>query len=146
VLSVYNVLVGSDVRRQRAALSIEPMWGRRKNPVHEMLLHKKTGWLPKTTKSINILINHRQKRLDKNCKSVYSRAVAQAVSCRPPAAAARGRIRAKSCADRGGQSGTGAGFLRVPRFLLPLIHSTNCSTIITIYHPRLVRYANKWPQ
>jgi hypothetical protein len=45
-----------------------------------------------------------------------------------------------------GQNGTGAGFLPVLRFLLPLIHSINCSTIITIYHPGLPQQANEWPQ
>jgi hypothetical protein len=31
-------------------------------------------------------------------------------------------------------------------FRLPLNHSTNCSTIITIYHPEVVQEANEWPQ
>jgi hypothetical protein len=47
--------------------------------------------------------------------------------------------RVKSCGICAGQSGTGAGFLPVLRFVLPLIHSTNCSTIITIYNPGLVQ-------
>jgi hypothetical protein len=54
-------------------------------------------------------------------------AVAPAVSRRLPAAAARVRARVKSCGICGGHSGTGAGFLPVLRFPLPLIHSTNCS-------------------
>jgi hypothetical protein len=49
------------------------------------------------------------------------------------------RAQVKSCGICGGQSGTGAGFLPVLRFVRPLIHSTNCSTIITIYHPDLVQ-------
>jgi hypothetical protein len=48
------------------------------------------------------------------------RAVAQAVSRWVPTAAARVRVRA-ACGVCGGQSGTGAGFLRVLRFPLPII-------------------------
>jgi hypothetical protein len=48
------------------------------------------------------------------------RDVAQAVSRWIPTAAARVRVRA-SCGICGGQSGTGAGFLRVLRFPLPII-------------------------
>jgi hypothetical protein len=49
-----------------------------------------------------------------------SRAVAQAVSRWLPTAAARVRFRA-GCGVCGGQCGTGAGFLRVLRFPLPII-------------------------
>jgi hypothetical protein len=38
-------------------------------------------------------------------------------------------------------SGTGAGFLRVFRFPLPVIHSTNCSTAITI----IIQGWYSWP-
>jgi hypothetical protein len=48
------------------------------------------------------------------------RALAQAVSRRLPTAAARVLLRA-ACGVCGGQSGTGAGFLRVLRFPLPII-------------------------
>jgi hypothetical protein len=48
------------------------------------------------------------------------RAVAQAVSCWLPTAAARVRVRAARGVC-GGQSGTGAGFLRVLQFPLPII-------------------------
>jgi cobalamin synthase len=48
------------------------------------------------------------------------RAVAQAVSLWLLTAAARVRVRA-ACGFCGGQSGTGAGFLRVHRFPLPII-------------------------
>jgi hypothetical protein len=47
-------------------------------------------------------------------------AVAQAVSRWLPTAAARVRVRA-ACGVCGGQSGTGAGFLRVLRFPLSII-------------------------
>jgi hypothetical protein len=52
--------------------------------------------------------------------SVNGRAVAQAVSRWLPTAVARVRVRA-ACGVCGGQSGTGAGFLRVLRFPLPII-------------------------
>jgi hypothetical protein len=48
------------------------------------------------------------------------RAVAQAVSRWLPTAADRVHVRA-ACGVCGGQSGTGAGFLRVLRFPLPII-------------------------
>jgi hypothetical protein len=48
------------------------------------------------------------------------RAITQAVSRRLPTAAARVRARVRSCGICGGQSGTGAGFLRVFRFPLPI--------------------------
>jgi hypothetical protein len=48
------------------------------------------------------------------------RAVARAVSRWLPTAAARVRVRA-TCGGCGGQSGTGAGFLRVLRFPLRII-------------------------
>jgi hypothetical protein len=57
---------------------------------------------------------------DNICKFTIGCAVAQAVSRWLPTAAARVRIRA-ACGVSGGQSGTGAGFLRVLRFPLPII-------------------------
>jgi hypothetical protein len=52
---------------------------------------------------------------------MYSgRALAQAVSRWLPTAAARVRVLA-ACVVCGGQSGTGAGFLRVLQFPLPII-------------------------
>jgi hypothetical protein len=48
------------------------------------------------------------------------RALAQAVSRWLPTAAARGRVRGRARGVCGGQSGTGAGFLRVLRFPLPI--------------------------
>jgi hypothetical protein len=42
------------------------------------------------------------------------------------------------------KSCVGLGFLPVLRFPRPLIHSTNCFTIITIYHLRLVQYSGEW--
>jgi hypothetical protein len=48
------------------------------------------------------------------------RAVAQAVSRWLPTAVARVRVRA-ACGICGGQSGTGAGFLQVLRFPVPII-------------------------
>jgi hypothetical protein len=53
-------------------------------------------------------------------REVKGRAVAQAVSRCLPTAAARVRVRA-ACGVCGSQSGTGAGFLRVLQFPLPII-------------------------
>jgi hypothetical protein len=50
----------------------------------------------------------------------WGRAIAQAVSGRVPTAAAQVRAHVWSCGICGGQSGTGAGFLQVLRFPLPI--------------------------
>jgi hypothetical protein len=57
-----------------------------------------------------------------HCALTYSRgrAIAQAVSRWLPTAAAGVRIRVESCGICGGQSGAGAGFLRVLRCPLPI--------------------------
>jgi hypothetical protein len=52
---------------------------------------------------------------------IYGRAIAEAVSRWLPTAAARVQSRVWSSGICGGQSGVGAGFLRVLRFLLPFI-------------------------
>jgi hypothetical protein len=49
------------------------------------------------------------------------RAIAQAVNRRLPSGAARVRAQVRSCGICGGQRGTGAGFLRVLRFPLPIL-------------------------
>jgi hypothetical protein len=51
---------------------------------------------------------------------LFGRAVAQAVRCWLPTAAARVRVRA-ACGVCHGQSSTGAGFLQILRFSLPII-------------------------
>jgi hypothetical protein len=53
--------------------------------------------------------------------AVLGRAIAQAVSRWFPTAAARVQSQVRSCGICGGQSVTGAGFLRVLRFPLPIL-------------------------
>jgi hypothetical protein len=65
-------------------------------------------------------------------------AVAQAVNCWLPTAAARVRAPVK-CGICHGVNGTGAGFLRIRRFPLPIIHSNCCTIFFTIYHPGRAR-------
>jgi hypothetical protein len=64
---------------------------------------------------------------------LLGRDVAEAVSRRLPTAMVRVRTRLKSCEICGVESDTAAGFLRVLWLLLPFIHSSNCTTISTIY-------------
>jgi hypothetical protein len=52
---------------------------------------------------------------------IRGRAIAQAVSRWLPTAAARVRSQVRSCGICGGQSGSGAGFLRVLQFPLPIL-------------------------
>jgi hypothetical protein len=52
--------------------------------------------------------------------SMLGRAITQVVSRRLPTAEVRARAQIKSCGICGGQSGSGAGFLRVLRFPLPV--------------------------
>jgi hypothetical protein len=70
------------------------------------------------------------------------RAIAQAVSRWLPTAAARVRARVWSCGIWGGQSGDGAGFLRVLRFPLPIfipqISPPSLSSIIWGWYNRPV--------
>jgi hypothetical protein len=58
---------------------------------------------------------------DRTLLTQSGRAVAQAVSRRLPTAAARVRAQVRSCGICGGHSGSGAGFLRVLRFPLPIL-------------------------
>jgi hypothetical protein len=80
-----------------------------------------------------------RRRMYRPRNNIADRAVARVLGGRLHTEAVRVRAQVKSCGTYGGQSGTAAGFLRVLRFPLPLIHSTNCSTIITIYHPGLLQ-------
>jgi hypothetical protein len=67
------------------------------------------------------------------------RVIALAISDWLPTATATVQASFRSSVTCGGQSGIGAGSLRVLRFPLTVIHSTNCFTTITIYHPGLVK-------
>jgi hypothetical protein len=62
-------------------------------------------------------------------------AIAQAVRRWLPTAAARVRVRA-ACGVCGGQRGTGAGFLRVRRFPLPIIQPIYVIIITRGWHKR----------
>jgi hypothetical protein len=59
-----------------------------------------------------------------NLMVYVGRAIAEAVSRWLPTAAVRVRFQVRSCGICGGPSGTGAGFLRVLRFPLPVIPPT----------------------
>jgi hypothetical protein len=65
-------------------------------------------------------------------KDLLGRAIAEAVSRRLPTAAARFQAQVTSCWIRGGQSGTGAGFLRVLRFPLPILISPTAPHLSSI--------------
>jgi hypothetical protein len=60
-----------------------------------------------------------------SCSCRRGRAIAQAVSRRLPTVAARVRSQIRSCGISDGERGTGAGFLRVLRFPLPIVITQN---------------------
>jgi hypothetical protein len=73
---------------------------------------------------------------------MLGRAMAQAVSRRLPNELARVRAQVRACGIYDGQSRTGAGFLRVLQFHMPILipptapHSLSSSTIIRGWHNR----------
>jgi hypothetical protein len=82
---------------------------------------------------------------------IVSRAIGQAVSRRLPIADARVRVRVRSYGICGGRSGTGAGFLQLLRFPLPILipptapHSP--SSIIWDWYNRPISVRRtKWTQ
>jgi hypothetical protein len=81
---------------------------------------------------------------------ILGRAMAQAVSHRLPTAAARVLAQVRSCGICGGQGGTGAGFLRILRFPLPILipptalHSS--SIIWDLYNMPVSGRRTKWTQ
>jgi hypothetical protein len=68
----------------------------------------------------NLSVRHAVVTMD-GLTITVGRAIAQAVSRRLPTAAARVRSQIRPCGICGGQSGTGASFLRVLRFPLPIL-------------------------
>jgi hypothetical protein len=77
------------------------------------------------------------------------RAKARAVSRRLTTTAARARTRVWSCEICGGQSGTGAGFLRVLRFPLPVRippATSQSSSVWGWYSRRISGQRTKWAQ
>jgi hypothetical protein len=83
--------------------------------------------------------------------SVQGRAIAQAVNSRFPTAAVRVRAQVRSCGICGGQSGTGAGFLRALGFPLPILIpptvSHSSSSIIRVWYNRPISGRHtKWTQ
>jgi hypothetical protein len=66
------------------------------------------------------------------------RAIAQAVGRRLPTAAARVRAQVRSCGIRGGTKWHWGGFPPSTSVSPANSHSTDCSTLIIVYHPGLV--------
>jgi hypothetical protein len=73
-----------------------------------------------TSRRKTLTPNHWNSALSLSVTNVEGRAIAQAVSRWLPTATAQVRAQVRSCGICGGQSVTGAGFLRVLRFPLPI--------------------------
>jgi hypothetical protein len=85
----------------------------------------------------------------KQMKKRLGCAVAHAASRWLPTAAARVRAQVRSCGIYGGKSGTGANFLRVLRFLLPILIPPTApfsSIIRDLYNRAVSGRRTKWTQ
>jgi hypothetical protein len=82
---------------------------------------------------------------DENQNNLEGSAIAQAVNRRLPAAAVWVRAQFRYCGICGEQSSTVPGFSMSTSVSPANSHSTDWSTLIVIYHPRLVQYTEQWP-
>jgi hypothetical protein len=95
------------------------------------------------TQLYNTICKGRYYAEDENLTRFLCRAIAQAVSRWLPTAAARVRAQVWSSGICGGQSGVGAGFLRVLRFPLPIFIPPNSPPSQS---PGVViQLASQWP-
>jgi hypothetical protein len=97
----------------------------RSHPAHSLSLYRQS-YPGSNSPTVQYIKSNRIKYLEKDGHNIcivssdIGRAIAQAVSRWLPTAAARIRARVWSSGICGGQSGPGAGFLRVLRFPLPI--------------------------
>jgi hypothetical protein len=144
----------SPVQRERGSLSPEVKRPGRKayhSPPSNAEV-KNCGAIPPLHASSwlgDYLIKHRDNFIF--LRGIGGRATAQAVSHRTPNAAARVRARVRSWGIYDGQSGPGAGFLRVLRFPLPILipptaRQSSSSIIRGWYNRPISGRSTKWTQ
>jgi hypothetical protein len=100
--------------------------------------------------SVRLTLFHRAELTCSGKVRVPSRTIAQAVSRWPPTAATRVRAQDTSSRICGGENGTGAGFLRVLGFTLPILippTATHSSSVIWGWYSRRISGRRaKWTQ